>query len=181
MRGLAGTPRRYFWRRGARVAEILIEPMANGRFRVTVDGRVEDVDCAALGDGRLSTLQLSTARQLAGRVAAAADAVAVRAGGLEVRVDLVDPWVDASGAPGASKRASSEIRTPIPGRVVEVRVREGEIIEAGATLLIIEAMKMQNEIRAEARARISRLACSAGQSVEAGALLIELGEAGSQE
>jgi glutaconyl-CoA/methylmalonyl-CoA decarboxylase subunit gamma len=173
-----GFARRYLWRRGDAAAEILVEYLAGGRFRVTIGGRSEEIDCARLGDGRLSALRLATARQIAGRVSTASGALQIRTGNLDARIDLTDPSSDAAAGPGGPAAAASEIRTQMPGRIVEVRVREGETVEAGATLLVIEAMKMQNEIRAEAPARIKRLACSAGQPVEAGALLLELGEAG---
>jgi biotin carboxyl carrier protein len=58
--------------------------------------------------------------------------------------------------------------------VIEVRVAVGDRVEAGTTLIVLEAMKMQNEIRAESSARVARVECAAGDPVEAGALLLRL-------
>ena len=56
---------------------------------------------------------------------------------------------------------------PMPGKVVEVRVREGERVEKGAVLLILEAMKMRNEVTAARAGVVRRLRVSAGSSVQA--------------
>jgi biotin carboxyl carrier protein len=58
--------------------------------------------------------------------------------------------------------------------VVEIRVAPGDVVAAGATLLVLEAMKMQNEIRSDSQARVETVECAPGQTVEAGALLIRL-------
>ena len=65
-------------------------------------------------------------------------------------------------------------RSQIPGRVVDVRVSAGDLVSAGTTLVVLEAMKMQNEIQAESDARVVAVLCAAGQAVEAGAILIRL-------
>ena len=63
---------------------------------------------------------------------------------------------------------------PMPGLVVRVLVEEGAAVQAGAGLVVMEAMKMENELRAPAAAVIGRIHASAGAAVEKGALLIEL-------
>jgi biotin carboxyl carrier protein len=67
-----------------------------------------------------------------------------------------------------------EIRAQIPGRVVEVRVAAGDRIDPGTTLLVLEAMKMQNEIRADSPGTVTKVECAPGQTVETGALLIRV-------
>jgi biotin carboxyl carrier protein len=63
----------------------------------------------------------------------------------------------------------------IPGRVAAVRVTAGEAVEAGAALLVVEAMKMQNELRAPRAGRVERLVVSAGETIDLGDLLVVLG------
>jgi biotin carboxyl carrier protein len=58
--------------------------------------------------------------------------------------------------------------------VVEIRVASGDVVAAGATLLVLEAMKMQNEIRAEGPGVVTKVECSAGQTVETGAVLVRI-------
>ncbi len=67
-----------------------------------------------------------------------------------------------------------EVRATLPGLVVAIAVAEGDEVAAGATLLTIEAMKMQNEVRAPQSGRVTALAVAAGQAVAAGAPLLRL-------
>ena len=69
------------------------------------------------------------------------------------------------------------LKAPMPGLVIQVAVREGDIVEAGATVLIVEAMKMENELRAVAAARVERVLVTPGQAVEKAQILVEFGEA----
>ena len=70
-----------------------------------------------------------------------------------------------------------EIRAIIPGRVASVAVVAGDHVEAGQTLLAVEAMKMQNELRAPRSGIVGRVPASAGATVELGDVLVVL-EAG---
>jgi biotin carboxyl carrier protein len=74
---------------------------------------------------------------------------------------------DASNASGPL-----EIRAIIPGRVAAVRVTDGDAVEAGAGLLVVEAMKMQNELRAPRAGTVERVAVAAGDTIELGDLLL---------
>lgn len=78
-------------------------------------------------------------------------------------------------AVGPTGAGPLEIRAIIPGRVVEVRVAMGDVVEAGQALLVVEAMKMQNELRAARAGTVERVAVSAGSTVEIGDLMVVLG------
>jgi biotin carboxyl carrier protein len=67
-----------------------------------------------------------------------------------------------------------EVRATLPGLVVAIAVAEGEEVAAGATLLTIEAMKMQNEVRAPQAGRVAALEVAVGQAVAAGTPLLRL-------
>jgi biotin carboxyl carrier protein len=73
--------------------------------------------------------------------------------------------------------AAPEITAPMPGKVLKVAVAEGEAVEAGQPLVVIEAMKMETTLTAESPAVIKRIRVSAGQMVDHGAVLIELSPA----
>jgi biotin carboxyl carrier protein len=64
----------------------------------------------------------------------------------------------------------------MPGRVLEIFAKEGDSVEAGSVLLVLEAMKMQNEIRASRAGRVARVAVEPRQAVDGGALMILLEE-----
>ena len=67
-----------------------------------------------------------------------------------------------------------EIRAIIPGRVAAVRVTAGDEVAAGDTLLVVEAMKMQNELQAARSGSVERVAVGEGQTIEIGDLLLVL-------
>lgn len=72
----------------------------------------------------------------------------------------------------AARGGPSELRAIIPGRVVSVDVAEGDTVEPGGRLLVLEAMKMQNELKAPRAATIVHVAVGPGQTVELGDLLL---------
>lgn len=74
------------------------------------------------------------------------------------------------GGKGARPR-KREIKTSMPGIIVKVFVKEGEKVEEGQAILVLEAMKMQNEIKAPQSGIITKINPHAGDSVEAGSLL----------
>lgn len=67
-----------------------------------------------------------------------------------------------------------EVRATLPGLVVAIAVSQGDEVAAGATLLTIEAMKMQNEVRAPQAGRVTALTVVPGQTVAAGQPLLRL-------
>jgi acetyl/propionyl-CoA carboxylase alpha subunit len=67
-----------------------------------------------------------------------------------------------------------EIRATLPGLVVAISVMDGDEVAEGATLLTIEAMKMQNEVRSPRAGRVSGLAVAAGRTVAAGTPLLRI-------
>lgn len=66
---------------------------------------------------------------------------------------------------------SAPVKAAMPGRVVRVLVSEGEAVEAGQGLVVLEAMKMQNEISANRGGIVRRLSAVEGATVTAGAVL----------
>jgi len=67
-----------------------------------------------------------------------------------------------------------EIRSPMPGKILEVRVSQGDEVEANQTLVVLEAMKMENTLASGARARVKTIHVAPGELVELGQLLVEL-------
>jgi len=80
----------------------------------------------------------------------------------------------AAPAPAAKPVAagSATISAPMPGKVLEVKVKAGDAVKSGDVLMILEAMKMQNEIMAPADGTISDVRVSAGQTVGTGDVMI---------
>ena len=66
------------------------------------------------------------------------------------------------------------VTAPMPGLLKQILVAEGEVVQKGQSLCILEAMKMENEIKAPEQMQIQRLLAQAGSAVEKGAKLMEL-------
>ena len=62
----------------------------------------------------------------------------------------------------------------IPGRVAAVAVAVGDAVTAGQTLLVVEAMKMQNELRSPRDGVVERVAVAVGETIDLGDLLVVL-------
>ena len=67
-----------------------------------------------------------------------------------------------------------EIRSPMPGKILEVRVSQGDEVESNQTLVVLEAMKMENTLASGARARVKTIHVAPGELVELGQILVEL-------
>ena len=66
------------------------------------------------------------------------------------------------------------VKAPMPGLVVRVEVTQGQVVEVGEGLVVVEAMKMENELRASHRGVVEHVHVSAGDRVEKGAPLVTL-------
>lgn len=128
----------------------------NGTASVRVGGRVVDLhveahppDIGVIANGHRSYVRVESERQRA----AAAARKGVAGGGDKV------------------------VKAPMPGRVVRVLAAAGAEVEAGATLCVIEAMKMENEVKAKAACVVAEVHVTEGATVEGGARLFTLAEA----
>ena len=65
-----------------------------------------------------------------------------------------------------------ELRSPMPGLVVSVEVKEGDQVKSGHGLVIVEAMKMENELKASFDAKVKQIRVKPGQAVEKDEVLI---------
>ncbi|MCJ8275523.1 MAG: biotin/lipoyl-binding protein [Bdellovibrionales bacterium] len=74
---------------------------------------------------------------------------------------------------GKSMGGDDSLTSGMPGKIVKVMVSEGEEVDEGTPLLIMEAMKMENEMKAAQPGKIKKILVQAGDNVEAGASLIQ--------
>lgn len=88
----------------------------------------------------------------------------------ELMDDLTARALSTAGRAGARK--GGDLKSAIPGRVVRVLVAAGEEVVVGQSLLVLEAMKMENEVRSPRAGRIRSIEVAAGQAVGGGDLLI---------
>ena len=139
------------------LAECQIKEIAPGHFLVTHGDHQAEI--FALPDGRLS------------------DGHSLD--GLEISVEsepekLIRERFQGGSLKGTVQTGSHVIKAPMPGLVRAVRVTAGDLVERGSTLLVLEAMKMENNILAGANGRVERVLVQEGNSVDKNARLVEI-------
>ncbi len=83
------------------------------------------------------------------------------------------PVAAPAAAPKVAAGANS-VTAPLPGSVTVVNVKAGDAVKAGQTLIIMEAMKMENEVLAPADGTVTAVHVSGGQAVQQGDALLDL-------
>lgn len=85
---------------------------------------------------------------------------------------LVDPRRALLGAAGGAGAGGGVLAAPMPGKVVKLLVAQGEEVQEGQTLLVMEAMKMQNELKSSASGTVAKVHVQEGATVETGSPLV---------
>jgi biotin carboxyl carrier protein len=170
-----------------RVRRVGVERAAGG-FIVSVDGRRHAADVTVIdglwslivdddppGAGLRRSYEVAVTEQLSG------------SGGLTIHVDgrLVSAAVagttrgswgrrghDGGSAAALANGAPQRVTAPMPGKVVKVLVRQGDLVAARQGVVVVEAMKMENELRAPKAGTVAAINVSEGASVDAGAVLV---------
>jgi geranyl-CoA carboxylase alpha subunit len=160
---------------GSAPVDLTVSVRGSRRYRVAGAAQATDIEMAdASGDGvarfRLDGKERRAAYAFAG------ETLHLEVGGLDltVRETLYAPRTPAESAGSIE----TEVRAPMNGKVVAVLVAEGQAIERGQCLVVIEAMKMQHEMTAGASGTVARLAVKPGDQVATRQLLVELKPAG---
>ncbi|MEY4226837.1 MAG: hypothetical protein RL190_1594 [Actinomycetota bacterium] len=81
-------------------------------------------------------------------------------------------------AGSAGSAAEGAIVSPMQGTVLALEVAEGDAVEAGQVVAVVEAMKMENEVTALHGGVVGAVLVQAGQAVQAGQPLVEIADAG---
>jgi biotin carboxyl carrier protein len=147
----------------------------DGRYRVTVGGRTIDVDARQPMSG-LTSLLVDGVSHVAD-VAPADGGCLVDVDGATYRVEVEDHArhvIRTRGGAGGGG-AGQSLKTPLPGKVTHVAVAVGDHVERGDTVVVIEAMKMENEFKAAAAGTVTEVRVQPGQPVNAGDVLVLIG------
>jgi len=163
-----------------RIAERTYEVAVDGG-RVTVDGEIFEAHFAAVPSTPLYHLLLGAdswtiaVQELAGERGGARWALGVV--GERVEIDVIDErtrQIQALTGQRPTPASGGVVKAPMPGLVVRVEVQEGQRVDAGAGLVVVEAMKMENELRAPRPGVVSRIHVKPGQTVDKGVPLVTL-------
>lgn len=144
----------------------------DGRLLAHSDGRTWHVDLSPIGDGAAFSL-LVDGRSHDVLVENSTVGMVVQLAGERLLVDVEDERERAAHQVAHSAAGGRrEVRAVMPGVVVEVLVEEGQKIREGETLLVLEAMKMQNPVQAEGDGVVAALHAKQGVAVAGGAVLL---------
>jgi 3-methylcrotonyl-CoA carboxylase alpha subunit len=150
-----------------------VQRVGSAILRVTVEGEESTVEVLHHGDGRIRAL-IDNEPIEAGIVANAVRILVSVRGETHSLRKLAPPTVDETGS-GADAAAS--LTAPMPGTVVKVLVEEGQEVEEGQLLLVLEAMKMEQPVSAPHAGVVNSLPFDEGSLVPGGAVLVEVQEA----
>jgi 3-methylcrotonyl-CoA carboxylase alpha subunit len=162
------------WKDGEREVAVIARRRRDGRVRLELPGGPIDAAMRRSADGRIAvdldndTFETSVVRR------AATDGgidYTVFAGEGGRRLRLVDPLDVTQYEATASSDAA--VRSPLPGKIIDLRVKAGDSVSKGQPLLVLEAMKMEHTLSAPIDGRIKSVRYAVGEQVAEGAELIE--------
>lgn len=123
-------------------------------FNITVNGQTYVVDVEEVGGV-----------QTAAPVRAAAPAAAA---------PVAAPAAAPKAAVAAPVAGGEPVKAPMPGNILDVKVKVGDTVKAGTVLCVLEAMKMENEIPAPKDGKVAQVVVTKGATVGAGDTLVVL-------
>ena len=149
--------------------------LMDGSVAAEVDGRHYDVELRELPRGEyllISGANVYKCRIQQKRDSAASESFAIVLRGRNYDVVIIDPKRLRSGQSSAAHHSgAAEIISPMPGKIVRVLVKAGAKVEAGAGVIVVEAMKMQNEMKAPKAGVVVSINSEEGATVSAGDVL----------
>ena len=92
--------------------------------------------------------------------------------------DERDLLLDKLGFKTSAELGEGQLNAPMPGKILEIMVEEGDEVEADDPVAILEAMKMENELKAPVSGTVTTIAASTGDSLEKNALILEIEASG---
>ncbi|MBW3581637.1 MAG: biotin/lipoyl-binding protein [Euryarchaeota archaeon] len=75
---------------------------------------------------------------------------------------------------GGAASGITQVKPPMPGKVVKVAVSAGDVVQAGDVLVVLEAMKMQNEIVSPVEGTVKSVGVENGENIDAKRVLVEI-------
>lgn len=149
-----------------------IEETGKSVYRLSVDGNEFLVDGKKTGRTNYSLIVDNRSFEI--EVDNSGDEYRVLVDGRTYRIHLVDERRMRVGnvQAGTDLRGRQSISVPMPGKIVAILVAEGDSVEKGQGLVIVEAMKMENEVRSPIAGAVKEIKVKTGETVDGGAVLL---------
>ena len=157
---------------GGESCRVEIEEMNKSLYRVSVDGNDLVVDANKTGLSSYSLIIDNRSFEV--DVDVSEDEYRVLVDGRSYHIHLIDERRIRLGGvqTGIQLQGRQNVAVPMPGKVIAVLVSEGDRVEKGQGLVIVEAMKMENEVRSPISGEVKEVRAKAGETLEAGAVLV---------
>jgi biotin carboxyl carrier protein len=149
-----------------------IEEIGKSLYRVAIDGNEFLVDGKKTGRTNYSLIVDNRSFEI--EVDNAEDEYRVLVDGRNYHVHLVDERRVrvGGGQSDIQLQGRQKVSVPMPGKVIAVLVSQGDSVERGQGLVIVEAMKMENEVRSPIAGEVKEIKVKPGDAVEGGTVLI---------
>src|SRR5579863_9673630 len=141
----------------------------NGRWSCRLDGRDLKVDAVLARPDVLSLCIGNRAYEV--KSERVANDLHVWVGSVRFAVEVRDPRSLRGRTHAGDDHGPRKIVATMPGKIVRLLVREGDEVEAGAGIAVVEAMKMQNEIKSPKKGTVQKILAAEAATVNAGDIL----------
>jgi biotin carboxyl carrier protein len=147
---------------------IEIEKIEDGKFRI--DGKEREVSVEVLEDGVYSLIVDGQSYEAAVRQEKKGFVVDI--GAHTIPVKLEDPFKAKTAGAKGGVEGEAVIASPMPGRVVGLKMTVGQAVKEGEGVVLVEAMKMENELHSPKDGKIKSILVKVGDAVEGGQDLV---------
>ena len=142
---------------------------SDGRWTCRLEGREVEVDAVLARPDVLSLRLGNQAYEI--KCERVGSELHLWVGSVRFAAEVRDPRSLRGRTRAADDHGPKKLIAPMPGKVVRVLAREGETVDSGAGILVVEAMKMQNEIKSPKKGTIQKVLVREGAPVNAGDVL----------
>ena len=156
----------------AQPAELEVEGLGEGRYAVTLEGKTFELESLVLPHGAMSMIVEGQSYSV--EFDEKGDEVGVMLRGQMTRFDVVDERKlrMRAATSGFAVEGKQTLTAPMPGKIVKVFVKVGDVVTEGQGLVVVEAMKMENELKSPKAGTITQVITKEGATVENGAPLL---------
>lgn len=153
-----------------RKVQIRVEALGRDKYRLTSDGVTELIDSASIDPGSEKSLSyLFQGQQLHFTLVRGKTALWAKSEHGIFEVTKYSPTLKSKSS--ATEGSTQELVAPFPGKVIAIKCKSGDAVASGASLLVLESMKMEHAIKCLHAGTVKELKCKVGDSVQAKQIL----------